>query len=85
MDYILIVPLASIPEELVMDLDLEELTLVELLEVETALVGFMLSALLLRCCHVIVEVCECVMCSVLLESLNLFKYFSSFPVFQFIS
>jgi len=58
--------LASIPEELVMDLDLEELTLVELLEVETALVGFMLSALLLRCCHVIVEVCilcVCVSCS----------------------
>ena len=49
----------SIPEELVMDLDLEELTLVELLEVETALVGFMLSALLLRCCHIIVEVCAC--------------------------
>ena len=43
-----------------MDLDLEELTLVELLEVETALVGFMLSALLLRCCHVIVEVYTCV-------------------------
>ena len=42
-----------------MDLDLEELTLVELLEVETALVGFMLSALLLRCCHIIVEVCAC--------------------------
>ena len=45
-----------------MDLDLEELTLVELLEVETALVGFMLSALLLRCCHVIVEVYTCVWC-----------------------
>ena len=60
MDYILIVALTSVPEELVMDLDLEELTLVELLEVETALVGFMLSALLLRCCHIIVEVCECV-------------------------
>ena len=38
------------------DLDLEELTLTELLEVETALVSFMLSVLLLRCCHIIVEV-----------------------------
>ena len=37
------------------DLDLEELTLTELLEVETALVSFMLSVLLLRCCHIIVE------------------------------
>ena len=45
-----------IPEELVIDLDLEELTLSELLEVETALVSFMLSVLLLRCCHIIVEV-----------------------------
>ena len=45
-----------IPEELVVDLDLEELTLTELLEVETALVSFMLSVLLLRCCHIIVEV-----------------------------
>ena len=45
-----------IPEELVIDLDLEELTLTELLEVETALVTFMLSILLLRCCHIIVEV-----------------------------
>ena len=45
-----------IPEELIIDLDLEELTLTELLEVETALVTFMLSILLLRCCHIIVEV-----------------------------
>ena len=45
-----------IPEELIIDLDLEELTLSELLEVETALVTFMLSVLLLRCCHIIVEV-----------------------------
>ena len=44
------------PEELIIDLDLEELTLSELLEVETALVTFMLSILLLRCCHIIVEV-----------------------------
>ena len=40
------------------DLDLEELTLSELLEVETALVSFMLSILQLRCCHIIVEVSE---------------------------
>ena len=45
-----------IPEELVIDLDLEELTLTELLEVETAFVTFMLFILLLRCCHIIVEV-----------------------------
>ena len=45
-----------IPEELLIDLELEDLTLTELLEVETALVSFMLSVLLLRCCHVIVEV-----------------------------
>ena len=45
-----------IPEEFVIDLGLEELTLTELLEVETALVSFMLSVLLLRCCHIIVEV-----------------------------
>ena len=38
------------------DLNLEELTLSELLEVETALVIFMLSVLLLRHCHIIVEV-----------------------------
>ena len=45
-----------IPEELVTDLNPEELTLSELLEVETALVSFMLSVLLLRHCHIIVEV-----------------------------
>ena len=44
------------------DLDLEELTLSELLEVETALVSFMLSVLLLRCCHIIVEVSGLSMC-----------------------
>ena len=37
-------------------MDLEQLTLRELLEVETALVSFMLSMLLLGCCHIIVEV-----------------------------
>ena len=46
------------PEELVIYLDLEELTLTKLLEVETALVTFMLSILLLRYCHIIVEVSE---------------------------
>ena len=50
--------ICRIPEELIIDLDLEELTLTELLEVETALVTFMLSILLLRCCHIIVEVSE---------------------------
>ena len=53
-----------IPEELVIDLDLEELTLTELLEVETALVTFMLSILLSRCCHIIVEVSELSCCLV---------------------
>ena len=44
-----------IPVELVIDLGLEELTLSELLEVETALDSFMLSVLLLKYCHIIVE------------------------------
>ena len=42
-------------EELVIDLDFKELTLTELLEVEIALVTFMLSILLLRCCHITVH------------------------------
>ena len=41
--------ICRVPGDLVIDLDLEELTLTELLEVETALVTFMMSILLLRC------------------------------------
>ena len=57
------------------DLELEELTLSELLEVETALVSFMLSVLLLRCCHIIVEVSE-------LSLVYIYCVFPSWPGFQ---
>ena len=71
------------------DLDLEELTLSELLEVETALVTFMLSILLLRCCHIIVEVGRLILfviCSIMKSWLKGYLLYSRFfPIRQYLA